>query len=237
MLNAMRKGMRLGSKTLSKASSFIGPIGPQYGPRAPVGVYANSGGGVPKGTRINTQSRRRVSPAMARPAAMMNKLSPGKNASASVPASGAIQRIATPTPSNMGPSTSLAVSSQPNVSPVSPANVSLDLSPMFMAAGVLAGAGSSYITGGSILQGGIGGLALGAGVGYGGKRAFDYAAPKIDRNSSYSAGITKISNFMDTQDGRAATFAAGGLLGGFAFGGNRSHKRGFNSNRGNSIGR
>jgi len=54
---------------------------------------------------------------------------------------------------------------------------------------------------------------------------------------AYSSNIIQLAKRMDTRDARIAMFGGGSLLGGFAFGGDRSHKRGFNANRGNSIGR
>ncbi len=52
---------------------------------------------------------------------------------------------------------------------------------------------------------------------------------------SNASNLTQISKGLNTAEGRNAMFMAGGLLGGAAFGGNDSKRRGFNQNRGNRI--
>lgn len=55
---------------------------------------------------------------------------------------------------------------------------------------------------------------------------------------SYSTNMVKATRGLSSETGRTAMFAAGGLLGGTAFGGQgNSKKRGFNRDRGNSFSR
>ena len=118
---------------------------------------------------------------------------------------------------------------------------------MSMAVGAALGAGvggtTSYATGGSFTQGAIAGGIAGAGMGYGavgmaqvGRRAA-WEGGKLGAPNAFTSNLTKMTYGMENAANRAGMFAAGGMLGGFAFGGNKTHKRGFNSRRGNSIGR
>ena len=102
---------------------------------------------------------------------------------------------------------------------------------MSIGIGAATGGVGSYATGGNFGQGAVmGGLA--GGVGYGTMRKLGQAGV-----TGYSK---QISNFMQGNENVAArrmAFGAGGMLAGGMFGGNRSHKRGFNARRGNGIGR
>jgi hypothetical protein len=65
------------------------------------------------------------------------------------------------------------------------------------------------------------------------KMAAGAAAPA----NFFGAGSSMVAmaNSFDSKANRVAMFGGGALLGGFAFGGNKSHARGFNSNRGSRI--
>jgi hypothetical protein len=108
--------------------------------------------------------------------------------------------------------------------------------PMITATVASAGLGgtASMITGGSFVQGAMAGAVIGGG-GYSGAA---YMSKNMGQTmDGYSA---KLSSFMSGQENammRRATFGAGATMGGLMFGGNRSHRRGFNASRGNSIGR
>lgn len=105
-----------------------------------------------------------------------------------------------------------------------------------MAGGAVGGVVGSYYNhgeGGGAIRGAIAGAAVGLGAGAA-PRALTALAPHA---GSYSSGMIKAAGMMGSRDARMAAFGGGGMLAGFAFGGNRSHKQGFNSNRGNSIGR
>lgn len=97
--------------------------------------------------------------------------------------------------------------------------------------GAAAGGATSYMSGGNFGQGALaGGLIAGGG----------YAGALGLGQRGVGGYAPKIANLMSDQAssvGRRAAFAAGGMLGGGMFGGNKSHRRGFNANRGNSIGR
>lgn len=121
-------------------------------------------------------------------------------------------------------------------------------------AAAVAGGATSYATGGEFTQGAIAGGMLGAGLGMGGASmirqgigsggeaaskalkgyGYDDAASNV---GSFSSGMVDMLGSMTTKDSRRAAFGAGAMLGGYTFGGDKSHKRGFNSNRGNSFGR
>ena len=98
--------------------------------------------------------------------------------------------------------------------------------------GAMAGGTASYATGGNFGQGAfMGGIAGGAGygmmaskLGQKGVRGF---SPKL---AGMMSGTENVAN-------RRMMMAGGGMLAGGMFGGNRSHRRGFNARRGNSIGR
>jgi hypothetical protein len=126
-------------------------------------------------------------------------------------------------------------------------------------AGLIGGAAavggvSSYSTGGGFFQGAAAGAAVGAGLGMGGAKFIGTSAGEAVESASgmlkhyeypdaaksaagWSEGIRSTVSGMNSNQARKATFAAGGMLGGGVFGGDRSHKRGFNSHRGNSFGR
>jgi len=111
---------------------------------------------------------------------------------------------------------------------------------MSMAVGAGAGAGGSYMTGGNIGQGAVMGAMGGAALGMGGgmaMRAGARGATSAGASKGFTSGMVDAASGLDNAANRAYTFAAGGLLGGMAFGGNKSHSRGFNSQRGNRIGR
>jgi len=105
----------------------------------------------------------------------------------------------------------------------------------------LAGGVTSYATGGDFTQGAMMGGLGGAGMAIGVPKLAKLAKnnPKgwsALNNETFSSSMSSIGNFSATSSGRAAMFAGGGLLGGAMFGGRRSHKRGFNQNRGNGFG-
>lgn len=112
-----------------------------------------------------------------------------------------------------------------------------------LAGGAALGAGSSYMTGGNVGQGAVMGAVTGGALAFGGAKlgmmGMGGAAKMAgaDAAGGFSTGITNTMKNMDTAAGRGMMFAGGGLLGGMAFGGRRSHRRGFNRNRGNTIGR
>ena len=103
------------------------------------------------------------------------------------------------------------------------------------------GAGGSYMTGGDVgqgaLVGGMGGAAMGMGAPGMAMRAGAWGAARAGAGNGFTSGMVKAASAMDSASKRAYMFGAGGMLGGMAFGGNRSHRRGFNKNRGNTIGR
>jgi hypothetical protein len=135
------------------------------------------------------------------------------------------------------------VAANMNANRGSAANAGFSLGMGGVALGVAGGATLSYMTGGDAIQGGIAGGVVG-GIGYGmaagGRGAALGAARMFGRGStgrSFSRGVASAMKPMSSAEGRAGMYAGGAMLGGFVFGGNRSHKRGFNSKRGNSIGR
>lgn len=105
---------------------------------------------------------------------------------------------------------------------------------MVLMGGGIAGGAASYATGGNFSQG------FGAGAVAGGAMfAGSFSAAKLGQKGA-GGYASKVSNFMSGNENvnyRRAAFGGGAMLGGMMFGGNRSHKRGFNSRRGNSIGR
>lgn len=104
------------------------------------------------------------------------------------------------------------------------------------AAGGLAGGVASYSTGGDFNQGAMigggiaGGLTLGAGA----------VARKLGQDgikaSGYTGALGNLLSGFEDANVRRAMIGGGGLLGGMAFGGTRSHSQGFNKNRGTKIG-
>lgn len=108
---------------------------------------------------------------------------------------------------------------------------------MMMAAGgmALAGGAANYMTGGSFTGGAIAGVAAGGGMYGGGK----FLAKRLGQAGAGGYG-SKVAGFvsgMENSSYRRAAIGSGAALGGMMFGGSRSHRRGFNSQRGNSIGR
>ena len=113
-----------------------------------------------------------------------------------------------------------------------------------LAAGAMLGGMTSYWTGGNFSQGAVMGAAGGAGMGYASSRGFmtagsRFAAKKLGQTGigGYTGGMVQFARGMESPANRRAMVGSGAALGGFMFGGNRSHKRGFNSHRGNSFGR
>lgn len=113
-----------------------------------------------------------------------------------------------------------------------------------VAAGGFTGGMTSYTTGGSFTQGAIAGAAVGAGFGAAAKyqlpsRANAFVAKQLGQKgvTGYSKDIAGFTAGFENAAVRRGAFGAGAALGGFVFGGDRSHKRGFNGRRGNSIGR
>lgn len=107
--------------------------------------------------------------------------------------------------------------------------------------GAAAGATTSWATGGNIGQGAFMGALGGGGAMYGGRMlasSLPQVAGKLpSKLSSHSSKLIDLADGLENPANRSFLFAGGGMLGGFVFGGNKSHKRGFNSKRGNSIGR
>lgn len=113
---------------------------------------------------------------------------------------------------------------------------------MALAAGIGGGIGGYYQQGGigGALSGAAGGMALGALAGGGLPHAVKWGggiAATSKMASQYSGHIAKVGEAINTTAGRRNLFAAGGMLGGIAFGGPRNSRRGFNKNRGSYIGR
>lgn len=114
-----------------------------------------------------------------------------------------------------------------------------------IAGGAGIGAAASWASGGSMMQGAAFGAMAGAGTHAGLKYRNDLASFGESgmshfggaKAAAYSGKMTQFADQFTTQQSRRAMVGAGAALGGFVFGGDRSHKRGFNQNRGNSIGR
>ena len=126
-----------------------------------------------------------------------------------------------------------------------------------MAAASLGGGALSYATGGGFFQGAGAGLLAGMGASqlskmsgkaftqntgiYPKAQAFangslgDYVGK--DAAAGFSTGMQRIGAFTASKGSRRYAFGAGAMLGGMMFGGNRSHARGFNGERGNRFGR
>jgi hypothetical protein len=105
----------------------------------------------------------------------------------------------------------------------------------------IVGGVTSYSTGGSFVQGAaIGGL-MGAGLGVLGAKGaatkFLAGGPGKFGRGSFARKMVKYSRYMESPEHRRMLMNGGAALAGFVFGGNRTHKRGFNAQRGNSIGR
>lgn len=114
---------------------------------------------------------------------------------------------------------------------------------MYGAAGAGLGGGISYATGGEWGQGAKAGLMMGT-MGYGAAR---FAGTGMGKSVAAKLGQMGPEGFgprmQQTMAGfenaahRRAAFGGGALLGGMMFGGDRSHRRGFNRSRGNTINR
>lgn len=105
--------------------------------------------------------------------------------------------------------------------------------------GMLLGGGMSYATGGSFGQGAVMGAAGGGALAYGLPAAGKFAARRLGQGGpgGYGTAMSRFVKGMENPTARRFAFGAGAMLGGGMFGGNKSHKRGFSSNRGNHIGR
>lgn len=93
------------------------------------------------------------------------------------------------------------------------------------------------------VKGALGGAIAGAAMGIGMPHAATSGGKFLAQNKrfmstagSYSSNMVKMTRSLNSEGARTAMFAGGGLLGGMAFGGSDSKKRGFNRNRGSSIG-
>ncbi len=112
-----------------------------------------------------------------------------------------------------------------------------------MAGGVYGNRDGSTMAG--IGRGALGGAILGAMGGMGAPAIAKAGMARGMANKqfmsvagSYSSNMVKATRALSSEGGRTAMFAAGGLLGGAAFGGQgNSKKRGFNRDRGNSFSR
>lgn len=166
------------------------------------------------------------------------------------PAVGAYPHISTPSPSinypknatpgqfsmPTRPSWERGASNKPKTTTTMKPNSAFSFRNAAMAAGGLMAIGgvTSYATGGNAGQGAAAGL-VGGGMMYGGMRS----AARLGQNGVRGFS-PKIANFMSGSENkmaRRAMVGSGAALGGMMFGGNRSHRRGFNSQRGNAIGR
>jgi hypothetical protein len=98
--------------------------------------------------------------------------------------------------------------------------------------GGVVGGGVSYLSGGEFGQGAMVGAIAGAGLAGGYHGALKLGQAGIEGFSPKIAAAT--ANFQDANIRRGA-FLGGAMLAGGVFGGNRSHRRGFNSSRGNTI--
>lgn len=116
-------------------------------------------------------------------------------------------------------------------------NMSTGLALGGVAAGAGLGAIGSYATGGELGQGGVMGGAMAGALMMSGRGLSTYKIGQAGPAGGWGEGLTKLLHNSDNVNYRRAMIGAGGLLGGMAFGGNRTHKSGFNSNRGNTIGR
>lgn len=108
------------------------------------------------------------------------------------------------------------------------------------------GGGVSYMTGGNFMQGAALGAAGGYGIVRGASLGARYASKHLDRGTVGGDAARKVRGFMMGAGGapgsgagttnRRSAMLAGSALSGMVFGGNRrSHKRGFNSRRGNGF--
>lgn len=116
-------------------------------------------------------------------------------------------------------------------------NMSTGLALGGVAAGAGLGAIGSYATGGELGQGGVMGGAMAGALMMSGRGLSTYKIGQAGPAGGWGEGLTKLLHNSDNVNYRRAMIGAGGLLGGMAFGGNRTHRSGFNSNRGNTIGR
>lgn len=101
------------------------------------------------------------------------------------------------------------------------------------------GAGGAWMTGGDMRQGAFAGAMTGSAAAFAAPATMKFAAKKLGQDG-VGGYATKMSSFMNGHHNtnyRRASMASGAMLGGMMFGGNKSHRRGFNGSRGNAIGR
>jgi len=115
---------------------------------------------------------------------------------------------------------------------------------MGVVGGAMTGGIASYATGGEFHRGAFAGAIGGGAMGFGmGRQVVSRAGRALGRGAntmgkaSFSTGMTKVGNLMESKESRRLMFGSGALLGGIMFGGRRNHSRGFNQNRGNRFGR
>jgi hypothetical protein len=133
-------------------------------------------------------------------------------------------------PNPSGPSQAAIRGANPPMNPTTPSGAAIGAAGMGMAAmiggGAVVGGGTSYMTGGSATQGAIAGGLGGAAMGMGGAslaplmRGAAWQGAKHGAPSAFTSNLTKLTYGMENSANRAAMFAGGGMLGGFAFGGN-----------------
>jgi hypothetical protein len=157
--------------------------------------------------------------------------------------------IATPAPSGLAYKRNMGPLNMPRPSigkPISAAGVPTLGANSGLGSIALAGALGGIIGGYSsgdmwgAAKGAFGGAFLGAIAGGGIPYAYKYGADmalSVKGVSQYSDSIVRVGQTLNTADSRRALFAAGGMLGGVAFGGSRNSRRGFNKDRGSRIGR
>lgn len=115
-----------------------------------------------------------------------------------------------------------------------------------MGGSAIMGGASSYMTDGSFAQGAAVGAFTGGMMGrHLGRQTMSNAGRYLGRGanmqgpraSKFSSGMVTAGNFLESKEMRRVMIGSGAMLGGAMFGGNRSHRKGFNANRGNTIGR
>jgi len=240
-----------GAKSLSPGGS---PVGPAKAASQRPASRASKRRVTPKGPAQRSSGRHKRPRAVRRAQNKANnkaKAAEAKRKAAAEAAAAKAGPLNMPPP-NRGPKPN-------NLSPVGDSGQSAAMSSLMATAGLVGGAAlvggaTSYSTGGSFVQGALAGGTIGAGLGLGGAamisrgigdvggtvaghlKHYEYAAAS-QNVSDFSNSMVKIGSMLNSNENRKALFGAGAMLGGGIFGGNRSHKRGFNSNRGNSFGR